>query len=318
MSDSTRTLRVQQKSWEAAGVTAITLVDPTGADLPGWEPGAHLALHLPNGMVREYSLCSDPADLRWWTVAVLRKPDSRGGSSHIHDALPVGSLLEVDGPRNAFALEETAAQHILVAGGIGITPIISMVRGLEQRERPWRLLYTGRSRSTMAFLDEIAQLPADRVTVHADDESDGRYPDIAGLLADLPPTALVYCCGPEPLMDACGAALADPSRLRLERFKAPEPVASTTPDDEFDVVIATTGQRVRVGATTSVLDALNDAGISVASSCTEGICGTCEVAVVKGDIDHRDFVLGSAEQESGTTMLPCVSRCRSAELVLDL
>ncbi|WP_216895301.1 PDR/VanB family oxidoreductase [Nocardia alni] len=318
MGNSTRALRVQQKSWEAEGVTAITLVDPAGADLPGWEPGAHLALHLPNGMVREYSLCSDPADARRWTVAVLRKPDSRGGSSHIHDALPVGALIDVDGPRNAFSLEQDAAEHILVAGGIGITPIISMVRCLERQGRRWRLLYTGRSRSTMAFLDEITELPADRVTVHADDEADGAYPDIAGLLAHLPPTALVYCCGPEPLMTACGAALTDPTRIRLERFKAPESATATEMNAEFDVVIATTGQRVHVDASTSVLDALEAAGIPMASSCTEGICGTCEVAVVRGDIDHRDFVLGSGEQASGTTMLPCVSRCRSAELVLDL
>ncbi len=267
-------------------------------------------------MVREYSLCSDPADARCWTVAVLRKPDSRGGSSHIHDALPVGALIDVEGPRNAFALEDDAAEHILVAGGIGITPIISMVRNLEQRGCRWRLLYTGRSRSTMAFLNEISDLPPDRITIHADDEADGSYPDIAGLLANLPPTALVYCCGPEPLMNACGAALADPTRLRLERFKAPEQAAAA--NAEFDVVIATTGQRIRVDAATSVLDALEAAGLPMASSCTEGICGTCEVAVVKGDLDHRDFVLSSAEQSSGTTMLPCVSRCRSAELVLDL
>nr|WP_206037794.1 PDR/VanB family oxidoreductase [Rhodococcus sp. HNM0569] len=310
-------MRVQRKSWEAEGVTSVTLVDPTGADLPVWEPGAHLALHLPNGLVREYSLCSDPADRSSWTVAVLRTPDSRGGSRLIHDALPVGALIGVDGPRNAFALDENADEHVLVAGGIGITPIIAMARRLDARGIAWRMLYTGRSRSTMAFLPELAGF-GDRVTVHADDEAGGAYPDLAGLLAGVGERTLVYCCGPEPLMTACGDALADPTRLRLERFKAPEPVATLDGDTAFDVVLASSGQRIAVPADVSVLDALVAAGVPAASSCTEGICGTCEVAVVKGDVDHRDFVLSDDEHAAGTTMLPCVSRCRSAELVLDL
>ncbi|MGW0182112.1 PDR/VanB family oxidoreductase [Nocardia sp. NPDC003345] len=312
-----RTLRVQQKTWEADGVVSVTLTDPAGAELPTWEPGAHLALHLPNGLVREYSLCSDPADRSRYTVAVLRTPDSRGGSAWVHDTLQVGGLLEVEGPRRNFALE-TAARHILVAGGIGITPILSMVRDLHRDGADWTLLYTGRSRSTLAFLDEIGALPADRVTIHADDEAAGRYPDLAGLLAGVEAGAVAYCCGPESLMTAVRDALPDPGQLRIERFKAPEPVATTGADTAFDVILAGSGRRIPVAPEVSVLSALQNAGVPVESSCTEGICGTCEVGVVKGDIEHRDFLLSPEEQETGGTMFVCVSRCRSAELVLDL
>ncbi|MGY0498368.1 PDR/VanB family oxidoreductase [Nocardia sp. FBN12] len=311
-----RTLRVQQKTWEADGVISVTLTDPSGAELSAWEPGAHLALHLPNGLVREYSLCSDPADRSRWTVAVLRKSDSRGGSTYIHDLLPVGGLLEVEGPRQNFAID-TASRHILVAGGIGITPILSMVRSLHREDANWTLLYTGRSRSTMAFLDELDSLPADRVTIHADDAAAGRYPDLAGLLGDIDGDVVAYCCGPESLMTACSDALTDPGQLRIERFKAPEPI-TTGADTAFDVILANSGRRIPVAPDISVLSALQNAGVPVESSCTEGICGTCEVSVVKGDVEHRDFLLSPEEQQTGDTMFVCVSRCRSAELVLDL
>ncbi|OZD73383.1 oxidoreductase [Rhodococcus sp. 05-340-1] len=316
MADS-RTVRVYQKTWQAEGVVGVTLIDPNGAELPAWEPGAHISLHLRDGLVREYSLCSDPDDRRAWSVAVLRDPKSRGGSTYVHDELPVGALIEVSGPRNAFSLESDASRYVLVAGGIGITPILAMTRDLDKRGRNWSLIYTGRSRSTMAFLNELEAHPRDRVTVHADDEA-GTVADIAALLADVDSETLVYCCGPEPLLEACRSALVDPSRLRLERFKAPTVDVEQGPQESFDVVVVSTGQRITVDANTSVLDALQSGGVDVESSCTEGICGTCEIGVVKGDIDHRDFVLTPAEQAGGTTMIACVSRCRSAELVLDL
>jgi len=315
---TTRVLRVQQKTWEAIGITSITLVDPTGAPLPRWTPGSHLALRLPNGLVREYSLCSDPADESRWTVAVLKTADSRGGSKLAHEGLPVGDVIEVEGPRNNFSLDENAGRHVLVAGGVGITPIIAMTRELHGRGADWHLLYTGRSRSTMAFLDEIAELPDSRVTVHADDEAGGKFPDLGALLGDLEPGATAYCCGPEALMQACADALPDSSQLRIERFKAPTPVAVEGEDTAFDVVIQSTGQRIHVAPDTTVLAALEDAGLPVASSCTEGICGTCEIGVVKGEIEHRDFLLSDEERAAAASMFVCVSRCRSAELVLNL
>lgn len=313
-----RILRVQQKTWESDGVTSVTFADPSGAQLPQWQPGSHLSLHLPNGLIREYSLCSDPLDLTSWTVAVLRTPDSRGGSQLVHDGLPVGSLLKVEGPRNNFALDP-AARYVLVAGGIGITPIISMARELQSAGMDWSLLYTGRSRATMAFLPEIMALPRERITIHADDEANGSYPDLAAAVGALSSDALVYACGPEPLLKAVAGAMKDEAQLRIERFKAPEKVVvAEQSESAFDVVCNSTGQRIPVGPDVSVLDALNDAGIDVPSSCAEGICGTCETRVISGDVEHRDFLLTQAEQAANKSMFVCVSRCRSAELILDL
>ncbi len=283
--DTRRTLRVHQKRWEAAGgITSITLVDPAGGPLPTWRPGAHLALHLPNGLVREYSLCSDPpADATQWTVAVLRAPDSRGGSSLIHDQLPVGAEIEVDGPRNAFRLEEShrgsEPKHYLIAGGIGITPpIIAMTRELAARGgADWSLLYTGRSRAQMAFLAEVTQLPAERVHVHVDDE-EGRFADLTGILGAQDPRTIVYCCGPAPADGRRRRRDAAAGESAAGAVQAPEPVVD--PDAEadhgFDVVVHSTGQRVPVGAEHSILDALADVGVQVPASCMEGICGTCE------------------------------------------
>lgn len=321
--DERRVLRVHQKRWEAAGITSLTLVDPAGRPLPTWQPGAHLALHLPTGLVREYSLCSDPTDDRQWTVAVLRAPDSRGGSSHIHDLLPVGTELEVEGPRNAFRLEADGGgqvrKHYLIAGGIGITPIIAMTKELDARGADWSLLYTGRNRAQMAFLSEIEQLPRERVHLHIDDEV-GRFPDLGALLSAQDPQTIVYCCGPGPLMDAVAAAMPVPENLRLERFKAPERVVDpeAEADHGFEVVLNSTGERIPVAADESILDALGAAGVSVPSSCNEGICGTCETSVISGELDHRDFLLTDEEKESGETMCICVSRCSGRELVLDL
>lgn len=310
-------LRVQQKTWEADGITSVTLVDPSGNPLPTWKPGAHLALHLPNGLVREYSLCSDPHDSTRWTVAVLRTADSRGGSAYVHDSLPVGAHIAVDGPRNAFHLEE-GPKHFLIAGGIGITPILPMVRDLHERGADWSLLYTGRSRKTMAFLSAVEQLPRERVHVHVDDEN-GCYPDLKGILHSQDPRTLVYCCGPTPLMDAVAQGMEDPSLLRLERFKAPErELVPGETDQAFEVVLNSTGERIPVDPEESVLEALEAAGVAVESSCTEGICGTCETRVLAGEVDHRDFLLSPEEHEAAGTMMVCVSRCRGRELVLDL
>jgi ferredoxin-NADP reductase len=315
--DGQHVLRVQQKTWEADGITSVTLVDPAGGALPTWKPGAHLALHLPNGLVREYSLCSDPSDSTRWTVAVLRTPDSRGGSTCVHDQLSVGAHIAVDGPRNAFHLDE-GPKHFLIAGGIGITPIITMARELEERGADWAMLYTGRSRQTMAFLAAVEALPRERVHVHVDDEN-GRYPDLKAILHSQDPRTLVYCCGPTALMDAVAEAMEDPSLLRLERFKAPERVVPEGETDEaFEVVLQSTGERIAVGPDISVLQALEDAGVPIESSCTEGICGTCETRVVSGDVDHRDFLMSPEEHEAAGTMMVCVSRCRGRELVLDL
>lgn len=311
----TRTVRVHRTTWLAEGVVQLEFRDPTGADLPEWEPGAHLSLRLGNGVVREYSLCGDPDDRRGWTVAVLREPNSRGGSAWVHERLTAGTPVEVDGPRNDFPLEP-AARHLLVAGGIGVTPLRPMAARLAAAGADWRMLYCGRSRANMAFLHELVELGGDRVRVHADDEHGGP-PELATELVDLEPGTMVHCCGPEPLLAAVESALPEGAELRVERFRAPAP-AESTEDGPFEVVCASSGVRVPVDPGTAVLDALAAAGVEVPSSCREGVCGTCETKVVAGRVDHRDHVLGPAERETGDTMMICVSRCRSAELVLDL
>jgi ferredoxin-NADP reductase len=309
-------LRVHRTTWLADRVTQVELRDPEGAPLPEWTPGAHLSLHLPNGLVREYSLCGDPADRRVWTVAVLREESSRGGSAWVHERLTAGTLVAVDGPRNTFELHD-APEHLLVAGGIGVTPILAMARELAGRDTPWSMLYCGRSRAGMAFLDQLSALAGDRLEVHADDERGG-VPDLAAKLAGLAPGAVVHCCGPEPLLRAVEAALPAGVQLRVERFRAPAAPAAGASATGFDVVCAGSGARVAVVAEESIVDALGRVGVAVPTSCREGVCGTCETKVLSGEPDHRDFVLDEEEKASTGTMMLCVSRCRSAELVLDL
>lgn len=314
----TRTLRVERLTRLADDVVEVRLVDPAGDELPGWEPGAHVALDLPVGLTRQYSLCGDPADRRGYTIAVHRAPDSRGGSACVHDGLRIGALLPVSLPRNDFALAD-AGRYLLVAGGIGITPILSMARALAARGADWSLLYCGRTRSALAYLDELAALDAvpapGRVRVHVDDEAGGPIDLAAALAAD--PAATVHCCGPGPMLDAVVAAA--PDRAHVERFRAPEaPAPEPGTDGPFDVVCAASGVRVPVATGQSVLDALTGAGIGVPTSCGEGICGTCEVKVLGGQPEHRDFVLSDDERAAGTSMFVCVSRARSAELLLDL
>lgn len=309
------TLRVHRTTWLADGVVQVELRDPDGAELGAWEPGAHLALHLPNGLTRQYSLCGDSADRHTWTVAVLREPVSRGGSSWVHERLTAGSVIDVDPPRNNFALTD-AEDYLFIAGGIGITPLLAMIRSVAAEGKPWRMVYCGRSRRSMAFLPELNSVSDDRITVHADDEQGGP-PDVATLLADVSPGTAVYCCGPEPLIATVEAAAPNPTQVHVERFKPAAPVQSTT-DSAFDVVCAGSGTRVRVEPDVSVLDALAFAGMDVPFSCREGICGSCETKVLDGEPDHRDFVLTDAEKQANATMLVCVSRCCSAELVLDL
>lgn len=309
------TVRVHRTTWLADGVVQVELRDPDGAELGVWEPGAHLALHLPNGLTRQYSLCGDPADRHTWTVAVLREPASRGGSAWVHERLTAGSVIDVDPPRNNFALTD-AKDYLFIAGGIGITPLLAMTRSVAAEGKPWRMVYCGRSRRSMAFLPELNSVSDDRLTVHADDEQGGP-PDVATLLADVSPGTAVYCCGPEPLIAAVEAAAPNPTQVHVERFKPAAPVRSTT-DSTFDVVCAGSGTRVRVEPDVSVLDALALAGMDVPFSCREGVCGSCETKVLDGEPDHRDVVLTDAEKQANATMLVCVSRCRSAELVLDL
>jgi ferredoxin-NADP reductase len=297
----------------ADGVLGLTLRAAGGGQLPAWAPGAHIDLILRPGLVRQYSLCGDPADRDRWRLAVLREPAGRGGSEHVHERLTPGTKLTADGPRNHFELLP-AQEYIFIAGGIGITPILPMLGAAAARGVRWRLLYGGRQRSSMAFLDHLAG-HGDRVAVRPQDE--------AGLLdlsvLDAPrPGTLVYCCGPEPLLAAVEQRCAawPGGSLRTERFTA-RPV-DTGADHDFQVVLRNSGRTVDVPAGISILKAVEQAGITVLSSCQEGTCGTCETGVLEGEPDHRDAVLTDEERQAADVMMICVSRCRGERLVLDL
>ncbi|MEU8676004.1 PDR/VanB family oxidoreductase [Streptomyces sp. NPDC048560] len=309
-STTTRPLLVTEREPVADGVVRLRLA---GEDLPAWQPGAHLDLVLPSGLVRQYSLCGDPADRDAYTVAPRLVEDGRGGSREVHTHLHEGTEVRARGPRNRFPLVEAPA-YVFVAGGIGITPILPMLRAVAASGADWRLLYGGRTRASLPFLDEIEKLGADggRVTVVAEDEA-GR-PDAAAALAQAAPGTAVYVCGPGPLMDAVAAALPDGCSLHLERFTAAtgaDPAATS-----FDVELRRSGSTVRVEAGRSVLAAVREALPYVPYSCEQGFCGTCRQRVLEGAIDHRDELLTDAERED--SMLLCVSRCRGDRLVLDL
>ncbi|MFE7315735.1 PDR/VanB family oxidoreductase [Streptomyces sp. NPDC057555] len=345
-------LRVAERTVAAEGVVALRL---EGERLPDWEPGAHLDLVLPSGTVRQYSLCGEPADAvradgGAYTIAVRLIEDGRGGSREVHEALRTGMTVEVRGPRNRFRLEDHHA-YLFIAGGIGITPILPMVRQAEAEGVPWRLLYAGRSRASMPFLEEAEKLAGGggagalagagaaatapegravagggRLTVVAEDE-DGR-PDLAAALADAPPHAAVYCCGPEPLMNAVAELLPDgPEGLTLhtERFapaagSGAASGAGAVPGDEvpFEVELRRTGRTVTVPAGTSALRAIREQALpDLAYSCEQGFCGTCQQRVLAGEVDHRDELLTDAERED--SVLICVSRAKPGTgLVLDL
>ncbi|HWD01796.1 MAG TPA: PDR/VanB family oxidoreductase [Amycolatopsis sp.] len=294
----------------ADGVVRLTLRDPAGAPLPEWAPGAHLDLVLGPDLVRQYSLCGDPADRTVLQVAVLREPGGRGGSEHVHGKLADGDTVRVRGPRNHFALEP-APRYLFVAGGIGITPLVPMVAAAEAAGAEWRLVYGGRSLASMAFAPELRERYGDRVELVPQDERG--LPDLDAALA-ASPDAAVYCCGPEPLLTAmeqrCG-----PGTLHVERFTAKP---DTGPRDAFEVVLASSGRTLVVPGDRSILSVLEESGVTVLSSCQEGTCGTCETGVLDGTPDHRDGVLTDAEREAGDVMMICVSRCAGARLVLDL
>jgi ferredoxin-NADP reductase len=310
----TITLTVRTVTQAADDCVALVLEKADGSELPCWTPGAHIDLILGEDLVRQYSLCGDPSDRLTWHVAVLREPDSRGGSTYVHDRVHAGSTLTARGPRNHFALEPSE-HYLFVAGGIGITPILAMVRSAEAAGARWRLLYGGRRRASMTFLDEL-QTYGERVIIRPQDEFG--LLDLAAFLGDAAKDTAVYCCGPEPLIaaveDACAARQLT---LHVERF-APRPIADATPNQPFEVVCAEAGITLTVPADSTILKEVRKAGIEVLSSCSEGTCGTCETDVLEGAPDHRDSVLTPEERKAGESMMICVSRCVGQRLVLDL
>lgn len=290
----------------AEGAVSLVLRGAEGPLAP-WEPGAHVDLALPNWLTRQYSLCGDPADRDSYRVAVRHDRLSRGGSEYVHLFLRTGRTLDVSLPRNNFPLLP-APEYLFLAGGIGITPIVAMLAAAVEAGASATLVYVGRSVATMPFADELRAVHGERVRVYATEEH-GK-PDFAALAAALGPRALVYCCGPKPMLDAAEAAFSA-QRLHIERFR---PVAKEfAPNEPFEVDCVRSGRIVQVGAEESLLDALNHAGCQVPSGCREGVCGSCEIAVVGGEPEHRDDIGAPAGR-----MYCCVSRARSSRLAVDL
>ena len=309
-------LVVQSAEQAADGVVVLTLVHPEGQTLPPWTPGAHIDLVLTDELVRQYSLCSSPSDSHSLQVGVLRAEDSRGGSTYIHDNLGEGSTVRIRGPRNHFALV-SSARYLFIAGGIGVTPMLPMIEEAEAVGADWALVYGGRSRSSMAFIGALEEY-GDKVTLLPRDEVERTLSQRIGDLLGTPQSdTLVYCCGPEPLLEAVEAACASwpIGALHLERFHAK---AVEGEDTAFEVVLARSGQTLTVPVGKSIFHAVEELGIPVLGSCHEGVCGTCETVVLEGDVDHRDVVLSDSEKASNETMMVCVSRCRGDRLVIDL
>ncbi len=314
------TMRIADRRTVAADgqVVALTLTPLDEHPLPRWNPGAHIDVHLPSGLTRQYSLCGDPQRRDEYRIAVRHSPEGGGGSIEVH-GLTVGAHIEVSDPRNAFMMPvpgsaSRTTRLRFIAGGIGITPILPMVRLAERRGTPWTLCYTGRSRAALAFLDEL--LPyGDKVQLRTDDVHG--LPTAEALLDDVDPSTAVYVCGPPPMIDAVLRTIPVDSGVEVhsERFSA-APVVDGAP---FELELARSGAVVGVGAEQSALAALRNAVPSVAYSCQQGYCGTCVQRVVSGAVDHRDRLLTAEQRELGQ-MLVCVSRAEQAgdRLVLDL
>ena len=307
--------RVTAISCAARDVNIYEFTRPDGAPLADVEPGAHIDIALPNGMLRQYSLISPGAAPDRYAVAVKRDPNSRGGSRFIHDELRVGHLVTLTGPRNHFRLKEGAKHTILFAGGIGITPIFCMLQRLQQKcSHPWSLHYSCRTRAEAAFLKELACSP--QVHLNFDDESGGVL-DLATIVAQSPREAHLYCCGPTPMLAAFEAAT---TNWPIERKHVEYFVSNSAPslDGGFVVELKRSGREFAVPFGKSILDVLRDAGIDVSYSCEQGICGACEARVISGVPDHRDSVLTPAEQASNKTVMICCAGSKSERIVLDL
>ncbi|MFF5988293.1 PDR/VanB family oxidoreductase [Prauserella flavalba] len=305
---------VSQLRWEAEGVVSLRLRSRTGELLPRWEPGAHVDLILPTGIERQYSLCGPIEDRSSYQLGVRRERTSRGGSEYVHAFLRPGQPLLLKGPRSNFGFRRAAA-YLFIAGGIGITPILPMVRQAQYWGAEWQLLYGGHTADSMPFLDELREFGS-RVRAYPSDTV-GRIP-LAEVVAQVRPDLKIFACGPESLISALNEATAHwpAGSVHVERFK-PRPRVRTE-DKPFDVVCAASGRTVEVPAGRSILTALEEAGIRSAASCRSGLCGSCETAVLEGVPDHRDEILAENDRAAGDRMFICVSRARTPRLVLDL
>ena len=292
----------------------FTLTAADGSVLRPFEPGAHIGIETPSGAMRQYSLVSDGRAPDRYIIALKREPDSRGGSRSMVEETAVGGTLRADAPANSFALAD-APGYLLIAGGIGIAPILAMASRLDEEGKPFRLVYCARSAAEAAYLDEMRGRFGGRLTVHHDGGDPDAYYDFWEEFAE-PQNIRVYCCGPKALMEEVRAVSGHwpEGRVQFEDFR---PVEAVRPDDRpFDVVLRRSGRTVAVPANLPILEALRGAGVAVPSSCESGVCGTCKTGLLAGEVDHRDKVL--MPEERADFIMLCVSRAQSGDLILDL
>lgn len=310
------TLIVSARDQVADDVVLISLTRADGGRLPNWTPGAHIDLILPSGATRQYSLCGDRWEPYIYQIAVQKNDNGRGGSSEVHSVLRPGTTAQFGGPRNNFRMSP-AAHYRFIAGGIGITPLLPMIRQAHQLGAEWQLLYLGRDIGRLAFREELSALYRDNVEVHASGSSGRR--DIRAWLSDLPEKTLIYACGPEPLLHEAETLRAtfSPAQIRTERFSA-QTENETSHAEPYEVVLKETGRTVPAEDHQTIAEALHSAGIDIVTSCGQGVCGTCETTVLDGQPEHRDSILEEDERQDNTCVFPCVSRSGSRRLVIDL
>lgn len=314
------TVRVERIRRLTAEISAFEFVHPQGRALPPYEPGAHLDVHLPGGFMRPYSLAAAPEEppVRRYVIGVKREPHSRGGSASLHERVREGDLLAVGTPRNGFALRLQAAHHLLVAGGIGLTPLLAMAQHLSRTGASWSLAVFARSRAHLAFAQELAALPQPAVRLHLDDPQAPEKLDLAALLAVRRPGEHLYLCGPAGFMQqALRAASAWPEEaVHQEHFAAPDAGFDEAADEPFVLRLAQRGLTVPVGAAQTAVQALHELGIEVPVSCEQGVCGTCVVGLREGLVEHRDHCLTARERL--TRIALCCSRAKAGTLVVEL
>lgn len=319
MTDSI-SVRVAAVRDEAKGIRSYELRLPGGAPLPAFTAGSHVDLYLANGLVRSYSLCNDPAERERYVIGVQKDPASRGGSRYVFDNLAVGSTVKIGVPRNNFGLHEEAAHSVLIAGGIGVTPLRSMIHRLQALGRSWELYYCARTPEIAAFVAELQALnggTGKQVHFNFDGVPGGQLLDLAGVVQASPAGSHFYCCGPLPMLAAFESATAGlpAGQVHVEYFTAKD---EPSRDGGFEVELARSGMVLQIQPGETILDAVLLAGVDVSYACQEGVCGSCETAVVSGTPDHRDLVLSAEEHAANKKMIICCSGSKSARLVLDL
>ncbi len=309
-------LRVTRNDKIADGIHLFEFRDAAGQPLPEFSAGAHIAIQVPGGLLRKYSLCNDPAERDRYLVAVKREANGRGGSSNLIDKVKAGDTLMVAAPVNDFGLPPRAQDFLFIAGGIGITPIMAMIREVRAQNKRFRLFYCTRSPETTAFRDELsAPELKDSVTIHYDGGDSARVLDLKPILAERKNREHMYCCGPRPLMEAV-RAMTDHWSSAAVHFEAFSEAETHKPTDKaFKVRLAHSGDVIDVPTTKTILEALREHGLDVPSSCETGTCGTCRTKLLAGQADHRDLVL--AEHERGDNIMICVSRAKSDEITID-